>query len=87
LLRAFPEGREEDATDLYEEAGAGNRDRIVALAKETLTAELEVREDVHWGIGPGHERMAAELLDAIDRGNHAGGSSGRAFLLTLNHDY
>ena len=84
LHKAFPEDPivgEEDATDLREEAGAGIRDRIVALANEALTAELGVGEDVHWGIGPGHERTAPELLDAIDKGNHIGGSFGRAFLL------
>ena len=90
LHKAFPEDPivgEEDATDLREEAGAGIRDRIVTLANEALTAELGIGEDVHWGIGPDHGRTAAELLDAIDRGNHAGGSFGRAFLPTLSDSH
>lgn len=80
LQHAFPADPivgEEDAADLRVESGASLRDRIIVLANEALTGELELGENSEWGIGPGQEKTAAELLDAIDRGNHPGGSTGR----------
>jgi len=56
------------------------RDRIVELANEALTAELGLGDSATWGIGPGQEKSAEELLDAIDRGNHPGGRDGRELL-------
>lgn len=82
LERAFPHDPivgEEDASDLRVDAGAVLRGRIVELANEALTAELATGDDGEWGIGPGKERSADELLDAIDRGNHTGGKTGREF--------
>jgi 3'(2'), 5'-bisphosphate nucleotidase len=56
------------------------KDRIIELANEALTAELGLGDSTTWGIGPGQEKSAEELLDAIDRGNHPGGREGREFL-------
>ncbi|PFH49180.1 hypothetical protein AMATHDRAFT_63691 [Amanita thiersii Skay4041] len=84
LQRAFPEDLivgEEDASDLRAESGAVLRDRIVALANEGLTGELGYGDNVEWGIGPGQERTTSELLDAIDRGNHPGGRTGRMWTI------
>ncbi|KAF8634519.1 hypothetical protein AX17_004192 [Amanita inopinata Kibby_2008] len=81
---AFPDDPivgEEDASDLRVESGAALRERIVALANDALTAELEIGDNVGWGIGPGRERSASEILDAIDRGNHAGGRTGRMWTI------
>lgn len=83
LHHAFPADPivgEEDAAELREESGAGMRDRIVALANEALTADLGLGDNAEWGIGPGQEKTADQLLDAIDRGNHPGGSTGRKHL-------
>ncbi|KAM6491765.1 hypothetical protein JOM56_012805 [Amanita muscaria] len=44
------------------------RERIVDLANEALT------DNKGWGIGPGQQRSAS---DVIDRGNHPGGRTGR----------
>jgi len=56
------------------------RERIVSLANEGLKHELGLGDNVEWGIGPDAEKTTDELLDAIDRGNYEGGSSGRTFL-------
>ena len=80
LNRAFPDDPivgEEDAADLRVESGKILRERIIELANETLTAELEAGEKEEWGVGPQHGRTAEELLDAIDRGNYNGGRTGR----------
>lgn len=79
LHRAFPDDPivgEEDAAELRTEAGTVLRNRIVELANEALTGELEQGDYAGWGIGPGSEQTAGELLDAIDRGNYEGGRSG-----------
>ncbi|KAF9466742.1 hypothetical protein BDZ94DRAFT_1157389 [Collybia nuda] len=84
LQHAFPADPivgEEDAADLRVDSGANLRDRIITLANEALTGELELGENSEWGIGPGQEKTAAELLDAIDRGNHSGGSTGRMWTI------
>ena len=69
---------EEDASDLRVESGKAMRDRIVSLANDALTAPLAAGEDPLWGVGPGKDQSADQLMDAIDRGNHAGGSQGSA---------
>ncbi|KAJ3852992.1 hypothetical protein EV368DRAFT_73725 [Lentinula lateritia] len=84
LHRAFPDDPivgEEDAADLRAESGASLRDRIVELANEALTAELGIGDIAEWGIGPGAEQSVDNLLDAIDRGNHEGGRSGRMWTI------
>ncbi|KAF8224906.1 3(2),5-bisphosphate nucleotidase HAL2 [Tricholoma matsutake] len=86
LQHAFPDDPivgEEDAAELRAEAGEGLRvrARIVELANEALTGELGLGDNVDWGIGPGQEKTPAALLDAIDRGNHAGGGSGRMWTI------
>ena len=82
LNRTFPDDPivgEEDAADLREESGKTLRERIIQLANETLTAELVPGEKEEWGLGPNHGRTTDQLLDAIDRGNHQGGKTGRAY--------
>ncbi|KAF5375864.1 hypothetical protein D9615_008187 [Tricholomella constricta] len=84
LHHAFPSDfivGEEDAAELREESGAGLRDRIIALANEALTGELGLGDNVEWGIGPGQEKTTEQLLDAIDRGNHPGGRTGRMWTI------
>ncbi|KAI0739482.1 3',5'-bisphosphate nucleotidase [Daedaleopsis nitida] len=84
LNRAFPDDPivgEEDAADLRVESGFALRDRIVQLANDTLTAELVPGEKEEWGLGPTHGRTTDQLLDAIDRGNHQGGRTGRMWTL------
>ncbi|OBZ73069.1 3'(2'),5'-bisphosphate nucleotidase [Grifola frondosa] len=84
LGRTFPSDPivgEEDATDLRTPSGTVLRNRIVELANETLTAELQPGEKEEWGLGPNHSRTADELLDAIDRGNYNGGRTGRMWTL------
>jgi 3'(2'), 5'-bisphosphate nucleotidase len=86
LERAFPDDPivgEEDASDLRVEAGAVLRQRVVELANAALTAELVLGDDTRWGIGPGTERSAEELLTAVDRGNHIGGRTGREYRATM----
>lgn len=81
LKNAFPADPivgEEDAADLRAEEGKVLRDRIVELANEALVAPLVEGDKPEWGIGPGQAQSAAELLDAIDRGNYDGGRTGRA---------
>ena len=66
LNRAFPDDPivgEEDAADLRVESGKTLRDRIIELANETLTAELQPGEKEEWGLGPNHGRTADQLLD------------------------
>ena len=53
------------------------RKRIVSLANEALTGPLAFGENSIWGIGPSKDKSEQELLDAIDRGNYTGGSTGR----------
>ncbi|KAF8876779.1 hypothetical protein CPB84DRAFT_1795596 [Gymnopilus junonius] len=84
LKHAFPEDPivgEEDAAELRIESGKEMKDRIVALANEALTEELGLGDNQNWGIGPGQEKTDAEILDAIDRGNYEGGSSGRMWTI------
>ncbi|KAF4622095.1 hypothetical protein D9613_009442 [Agrocybe pediades] len=84
LHNAFPQDLivgEEDASDLRAESGKEMKDRIVALANEALTEELALGDNTNWGIGPGQEKTDAEILDAIDRGNHEGGSTGRMWTI------
>ncbi|GLB42856.1 putative nucleotidase HAL2 [Lyophyllum shimeji] len=84
LYHAFPADPivgEENAAKLREESGASMRDRIVELANEALTSELGLGDNVEWGIGPGQEKTAEQLLDAIDRGNHPGGRLGRMWTI------
>jgi 3'(2'), 5'-bisphosphate nucleotidase len=80
LSHAFPDDpivSEEDAGDLRKESGTLLRDRALELANAALIGELSLGENAEWGIGPGHAMAAEELLNAIDRGNHSGGPSGR----------
>jgi 3'(2'), 5'-bisphosphate nucleotidase len=86
LHRAFPNDPivgEESADELREDTEAARqlRERITELANEALVAELELGDDPVWGIGPGQTKTTNELLDAIDRGNHDGGKSGRMWTL------
>ena len=84
LNRTFPDDPivgEEDAAELRVEFGKTLRDRIIQLANDTLTAELVPGEKEEWGLGPNNGRTTDELLDAIDRGNHQGGRTGREYLL------
>ena len=80
LYRAFPDDPivgEEDSSDLRAESGKEMKDRIVKLANEALTYELELGDNRSWGIGPGEQQSDSRLLDAIDRGNYEGGRTGR----------
>ena len=82
LQHAFPDDPivgEEDASDLRSDSGAPLRERIVGLANEALATGLGPGDAKEWGIGPGQERSAADLLDAIDRGRHPGGRIGREY--------
>lgn len=67
------------------------KDRIVELANEALTYELEPGDNRSWGIGPGEQQSDARLLDAIDRGKYEGGRIGRKTSMsaatTKPHDY
>ncbi|KAG5730182.1 3'(2'),5'-bisphosphate nucleotidase [Termitomyces sp. T112] len=84
LHRVFPADPivgEEDATELREESGHGLRDRIIELANEALIGELGLGDNTEWGIGPGQEQTAEQILDAIDRGNYAGGRTGRMWTI------
>ncbi|KAJ7361184.1 hypothetical protein DFH08DRAFT_921308 [Mycena albidolilacea] len=84
LKNAFPADPivgEEDAADLRAEEGKVLRDRIVELANEALVAPLVEGDKPEWGIGPGQAKSAAELLDAIDRGNYDGGRTGRMWTI------
>lgn len=46
------------------------------LANEALTLDLAIGDSETWGIGPGQQKSAEEILDAIDRGNFEGGNTG-----------
>lgn len=52
------------------------RERIVGLANDTLTADLQEGEKEEWGLGPSHRQTAAQILDTIDRGTFNGGPTG-----------
>lgn len=80
LSRAFPADPivgEESSSELRTESAGTLRARIVELANEALEAELGLGEMSQWGIGSGQGKMEEELLEAIDRGNFAGGKVGR----------
>ncbi|KAH7927500.1 3(2),5-bisphosphate nucleotidase HAL2 [Leucogyrophana mollusca] len=82
LKRAFPDDPivgEEDADDLKKDPALTKR--VVELANEALQADLGLGEMAEWGIGPGPEKSAEELLGAIDQGNHVGGPLGRMWTL------
>ena len=82
LSRAFPQDPivgEESSAAIREASSKDILDRIVELANEALTADLGLGDDPTWGIGPGENRTPTELLDAIDRGNHDGGPTGRTW--------
>ena len=75
---AFPDDPivgEEDAAELREEGSAALRSKVCELANAALL-ETNVSENEAHDIGLG-ERTEEELLAAIDRGNFAGGKSGR----------
>lgn len=89
LSRAFPDDPivgEEDAKDLRGDSPevTALRNRIVALAVENLTCNLGLGEMEEWGLGPTHVHTPDQLLEAIDRGTHSGGSTGRTLLLFLS---
>ena len=69
---------EEDAGDLRDASSSDAkliRERIDALANEAIGTALTPWENPEWGVGS--RRTIDELLDAIDRGNHVGGRTGR----------
>jgi len=71
---------EEDAAELRLDTAESTslRERIVSLANEAISQPLVDKELAEWGIGPGKEKTAEDLLDAIDRGNYEGGRTGSA---------
>lgn len=82
LSRAFPDDPivgEEDTKDLRGNSPEVTtlRNRIVDLAVENLAGELGIGEMEEWGLGPKHAHTPDQLLEAIDRGMHPGGSTGR----------
>lgn len=80
LGRTYPDDPivgEEDAADLRAESASPLRNRIVELANEAFAAELRSGEQPNWGLGPNSAQTAEQILSAIDRGNYAGGRSGR----------
>ncbi|ELU38743.1 3',5'-bisphosphate nucleotidase [Rhizoctonia solani AG-1 IA] len=90
LSKAFPDDPivgEEDAGDLRDNTDKARslRERVIQLANGTLSPpptleELKTGQNVgDWGLGA--PRTEAELLDAIDRGTHAGGEKGRMWTL------
>ncbi|KAJ7175832.1 hypothetical protein C8R46DRAFT_1079671 [Mycena filopes] len=84
LSNSFPQDPivgEEDAAELRVEEGRVLRERIIELANEALVAPLVEGDKPEWGIGPGQAKTAAELLDAIDRGNYDGGRTGRMWTI------
>ncbi|KAJ7201362.1 nucleotidase HAL2 [Mycena pura] len=84
LKNAFPEDPivgEENATELRAEEGRVLRERIVDLANEALVAPLLGGDKAEWGVGPNQAKSAADLLDAIDRGNYDGGRTGRMWTI------
>ena len=88
LSRAFPGDPivgEEDAKEVRGDSPEAItlRNRIVDLAVENLGGELGLGEMEEWGLGPKHTHTPDQLLDAIDRGTHSGGPTGRAPLSAL----
>ncbi|KAK0498977.1 nucleotidase HAL2 [Armillaria luteobubalina] len=84
IHNAFPDDLivgEEDATDLRLDSGADLRRRIVELANEAIVGPLGVGDVKEWGIGPGQALSPEALMDAIDRGNHQGGRTGRMWTI------
>ncbi|KAI0942259.1 hypothetical protein AcW1_002935 [Taiwanofungus camphoratus] len=84
LSRAFPQDPivgEEDSADLRQESRSALCSRVVELANETLTANLQSGEKEEWGLGPSQARTTEDILQAIDRGNHFGGRTGRMWTL------
>ncbi|KAL0574004.1 3'(2'),5'-bisphosphate nucleotidase [Marasmius crinis-equi] len=84
LHHAYPDDPivgEEDAASLRVESGKTMRERIVELANEALTMDLQEGDYAEWGIGPGKAKSAEEILDAIDRGNYSGGRTGRMWCI------
>ncbi|KAL0947948.1 hypothetical protein HGRIS_010577 [Hohenbuehelia grisea] len=84
LAHAFPADSivgEEDSSDLRAESGSDLRSRVIELANEALTADLALGDNAEWGIGPGQAKSPEQLLDAIDRGNFAGGRHGRMWTI------
>ncbi|KAH8105309.1 3(2),5-bisphosphate nucleotidase HAL2 [Cristinia sonorae] len=82
LSRAFPSDPivgEEDAADLR--GNAALRARIVELANKALAGDVQDGEKKEWGLGPGSEQSADEILEVIDRGRYEGGRSGRMWTL------
>ena len=82
IASAFPGDKivgEESAAELRQDANSALRERVVSLANEALTADLVLGDNASWGIGPGKQRTAEELLNAIDLGSYEGGRSGRAY--------
>jgi 3'(2'), 5'-bisphosphate nucleotidase len=84
LSRAFPSDPivgEEDTKALRGNSPEVTtlRNRIVDLAAENLAGELGLGEMEEWGLGPKHTHTPDQLLEAIDRGTHSGGSTGRTF--------
>jgi len=84
LARAFPDDPivgEEDTKTLRGEATPEVqllKDRITSLSNDALREPLRSEDSEAWVIGPNAPvRSTEELLDAIDRGNHPGGSKGR----------
>src|ERR1700761_8549377 len=89
LKNAFPEDPivgEENATELRAEEGRVLRERIIDLANEALVAPLLDGDKAEWGVGPNQAKSAAEILDAIDRGNYDGGRTGSAWTIHF-HSY
>ncbi|KAF8316387.1 3(2),5-bisphosphate nucleotidase HAL2 [Clavulina sp. PMI_390] len=86
LTSAFPADPivgEEDAEELRgsepDAAAQLMRDRITQLANEALAKPALPWEKSEWGVGA--TRSIDQLLDAIDKGNHTGGCSGRMWVL------
>jgi len=85
LTHAFPSDPivgEEDAADLRQTVAPEIkllRDRITELANDALAAPLITGDKSEWGLGS--TKTTDELLDAIDRGNYAGGRTGRMWAL------
>ncbi|CAE6411429.1 unnamed protein product [Rhizoctonia solani] len=90
LSQAFPDDPivgEEDTSDLRLDTDKSRslRERVIQLANDALSPsptveELTTGQNVgSWGLGA--PRSETELLDAIDRGNYAGGEKGRMWTL------
>ena len=87
LGHAFPDDPivgEEDAEEIRDPSATYIRERVVALANQTLTRGVDGENEENgynsaWGVGGGNGKVRAvsELMDAIDKGNHPGGRTGR----------